>query len=82
LLEIGRFRSAAAFFETVRWRRRSGVQLSSFTIAISTHRPGADNIVSSGRPAFDALHQMRGKVELAKFQLCAKMDPFEEAQYP
>jgi hypothetical protein len=52
------------------------------TIAISTNRPGADNIGSSGRPAFDALHQMRGKVELAKFQLCAKMDRFEEAQYP
>jgi hypothetical protein len=52
------------------------------TIAISTHRPGADNIGSSGRPAFDALHQMRGKVELAKFQLCAKMDRFKEAQYP
>jgi hypothetical protein len=50
--------------------------------AISTNRPGADNVASSGRPAFDALHQMRGKVELAKFRLCAKMDRFGEAQYP
>jgi hypothetical protein len=35
--------------------------------AISANRPGADNIGSSGCPAFDALHQLRGKVELAKF---------------
>jgi hypothetical protein len=50
--------------------------------AISTSWPGADNIGSSGRPAFDALHWMRGKVALAKLQLCANMDRSGEAQYP
>jgi hypothetical protein len=60
-----------AFFETVRWQRQFR------PVGPSRAMPG-----SSGRPAFDALHQMRGEVELAKFQLCAKMDPFGEAQYP
>jgi hypothetical protein len=71
-----------AFLKLFAGGGRSKVQLSSLLLQFRPIDPEQANAGSSGWPAFDALHQMHGKVELAKFQLCAKMDPFGEAQYP